>query len=351
VREGGTAGFQHLRRPHGTLLASRKGRVMPILVVQGIKKYYHASAGLFIRAAKPVRAVDGVDITLQRGMSMGLVGESGCGKSTLARVIMRLEEPTAGTVHLDGIDFLALTGKELRSTRRRIQMVFQDPYSSLNPRLSVGSTIAEGIKIHKLARGGEVRDRVHALLEKVGLPPAAADRYPHEFSGGQRQRICIARALAVEPDIVVADEPVSALDVSVRAQIINLLGDLQQDMGLTYLFIAHDLGVVEHVSDAVSVMYLGKIVEHASSRELFARPLHPYTTGLLDSIPVPDPAGRRVRAAIPGDVPSPMDIPTGCAFHTRCPRVMDRCRSDIPELIEVEEGRTVSCWLYPGPSA
>lgn len=321
---------------------------MAILMVQGIKKHYRASAGLFFRAAKPVRAVDGVDITIERGMSMGLVGESGCGKSTLARVILRLEEPTAGRVYLDGTDFLALKGKELRRTRRRIQMVFQDPYSSLNPRMSVGSAIAEGIKIHRLARGGEVRDRVHALLEKVGLPPAAAARYPHEFSGGQRQRICIARALAVEPDIIVADEPVSALDVSVRAQIINLLSDLQQDMGLTYLFIAHDLGVVEHVSDAVSVMYLGKIVEHASSRELFANPLHPYTAGLLASIPLPDPAGQRVKASIRGDVPSPMDIPPGCSFHTRCPHVMDRCRRDIPKLIEIESGRTVSCWLYPG---
>lgn len=236
---------------------------MNILEARGIRKYYRSSIGLFFGSGALVKAVDGVDLAIEKGTTMGLVGESGCGKSTLARVLIRLEEPTAGSILLGGTDFLALKGRDLRRARRRIQMVFQDPYSSLNPRLSVGSTIAEGIKIHRLARGAEVNERVARLLERVGLPPSAAAKYPHEFSGGQRQRIGIARSLAVEPDLLIADEPVSALDVSIRAQIINLLRDLQSEMGLTYLFIAHDLGLVEHVSDVVAVMYCGKLVEQA----------------------------------------------------------------------------------------
>jgi len=317
-----------------------------ILRAEGIRKYFRSSVGLFLSSGRQVKAVDGVDIELYRGKTLGLVGESGCGKSTLARIILRLETPDEGRVFVDGIDFMALKGKELRKTRRRIQMVFQDPYSSLNPRMRIGKTIAEGIRIHRLAGRNEIDSVVASLLDRVGLPPSAASKFPHEFSGGQRQRAGIARALAVQPDIIVADEPVSALDVSVRAQIINLLKDLQEDMGLSYLFIAHDLGIVEHVSDSVAVMYLGKIVELADSGMIFKAPLHPYTRGLLDSIPLPEPGRKAVRAAIKGDVPSPMDVPTGCAFHTRCPEVMARCKEDRPRLIENEPGRFVRCWLY-----
>ncbi len=317
---------------------------MSILKARGLRKYFRSAGGLFFRGSSHIRAVDGVDIELEKGKTLGLVGESGCGKSTLARLLLRLEEPTAGTLEIDGTDFLSLKGRELRKARRKIQMIFQDPYSSLNPRLTIGNTIAEGIRIHGLARGAEVERRVGELLDQTGLPRAAYSRYPHEFSGGQRQRVGIARALAVEPKIIVADEPVSALDVSVQAQIINLLADLQKDLGLTYLFVAHDLGVVEHVSDRISVMYLGRIVESAPAKELFSAPLHPYTEGLLASIPTAIP-GHRVRAAISGDVPSPVDIPDGCAFHTRCPKAFERCGSEKPQLEEVSPGRYAACWL------
>jgi len=319
----------------------------PALEASGVKKHYRGAASSLFRSGPVVKAVDGVDLVLPRGATVGLVGESGCGKSTLARVLIRLEEPTEGSIALGGEDFLALRGEALRRSRRRIQMIFQDPYSSLNPRLTVGSTIGEGIRIHRLARGAAVGERVAALLERVGLSAAAASKYPHEFSGGQRQRIGIARALAVEPEVIIADEPVSALDVSIRAQIVNLLGDLQSDFALTYLFIAHDLGIVEHVSDTVAVMYCGKIVELSPAEEIFREPLHPYTAGLIASAPAADPSGRGGRAAIPGDVPSPANVPPGCAFHPRCPRVMDVCRSAPPELVRRGARRQVRCWLYP----
>ena len=317
-----------------------------LLEVRDLRRFFPIRKGFFSRVRGHVKAVDGVSLDVHRGEVVGLVGESGCGKTTLARTILRLIEPTSGSVFFDGIPVFSLKGGELRRLRKRFQIIFQDPYGSLNPRLTVGSMIAEPIKIHKIARGPAVRKRVEDLLEKVGIPADHMDRYPHEFSGGQRQRIGIARSLAVGPEFVVADEPVSSLDVSVQAQILNLLRDLRVEFGLTFLFITHDLGVVEYLTDRVAVMYLGKIVEVASTERLFGNVKHPYTQALISAIPSLDPQKKRHRIVLPGDVPSPAAVPPGCPFHTRCPKAMPHCRTDVPSLREVEPGHYVSCWLY-----
>ncbi len=313
----------------------------PLLQVEGLAKHYPVKAGLLGRAAGAVRAVDGVSFSIARGETLALVGESGCGKSTTARLVLRLIEPSAGTIRFDGVE---VAGKaELRALRRRVQVVFQDPYASLNPRLSVGDAIAEPMEVHGIGDGASRAARVRELLGLVGLAPFHAQRFPHEFSGGQRQRIGIARALAVQPELVVCDEPVSALDVSIQAQVVNLLKDLQARFGLSYLFIAHDLAVVRHMADRVAVMYLGQIVEMAPKRVLFAAPRHPYTRALLSAIPHPDPRLRGRVTPLGGDVPSPLNPPPGCRFHTRCPFVQEVCRTEAPPLRELEAGHASAC--------
>jgi oligopeptide/dipeptide ABC transporter ATP-binding protein len=313
------------------------------------KEFPAGSEDLLGRKRRSLKAVDGINLEIAPGETVGLVGESGSGKSTLGRLILKLLEPTAGQVFFDGRDLAALSRAELRSLRRSMQLVFQDPYSSLNPRMRVRAIVGEGLEIHRLARGREKEDRITRLLARVGMGPEALDRYPHEFSGGQRQRLGIARALAVEPRFLVLDEPVSALDVSIQAQIINLLQDLQDDLHLTYLFIAHDLRVVEHISRRVAIMYLGKIVELANRDEIYAAPHHPYTRALLSAIPTVDAAARPERIKLPGEVPSPLYPPSGCAFHPRCPYAKDICTTAEPPLITGRGGHAVACHVFPAP--
>ena len=315
-----------------------------ILKVQGLKKYFPVQRGFFQSVIGWIKAVDGVDFEISRGKTLGLVGESGCGKSTIGRLILRLLAPSAGQIQFRGEDIAGMTQKEMKSLRKEMQIVFQDPFGSLNPRMTIGQSIEEGLRTLGMNGRSERRERVGALLEMVGIADSAADRYPHEFSGGQRQRIGIARALSVEPSLIICDEPVSALDVSIQAQIINLLKRLQSRLDLSYLFIAHDLNVVGYISDWVAVMYLGHIMEYASADELFDRPLHPYTLALFSAIPEPDPAARKKREPLSGDVPSPFNPPPGCKFQGRCPLVEDRCRKEEIRFYEVGEGHRVRCW-------
>jgi oligopeptide/dipeptide ABC transporter ATP-binding protein len=316
----------------------------PLLRVRGLVKHFPVQSGMFGRAEGAVRAVDGVDFELAIGETLALVGESGCGKSTTGRLVLRLLEPTSGTIEFDGKDLTAIPESAMRGHRRALQIIFQDPFASLNPRMTVGQMLAEPLALHGLAAGRRA-ERVAEVLGQVGLAPTHARRYPHEFSGGQRQRIGIARALAVEPRLIVCDEPVSALDVSIQAQVINLLRDLQQRLGLAYIFIAHDLAVVRHIATRVAVMYLGRIVEYADKRALFAAPRHPYTQALLASIPVPEPALRRERLLLAGDVPNTMDPPSGCRFRTRCPHARTRCAEETPPLAG-DDGHGVACHFW-----
>lgn len=317
-----------------------------LLVVRNLKKYFPIKGGFLKRTIGQVHAVEDVSFTIKKGETLGIVGESGCGKSTTGRTILKLLEKTSGEVFYKGRDIYAMPHAELRKLRTEMQIVFQDPYSSLNPRKTVAQIVGEALLQHKLVENKkQANERVSEVIEKCGLAPYHIRRYPHEFSGGQRQRIGIARALALNPEFIVCDEPVSALDVSIQSQVINLLTDLQQEMGLTYMFISHDLSVVKHISDRIGVMYLGSLVELAEKNEMYKNPLHPYSQALLSAIPIPDPTVKRNRIILKGDIPSPAKPPSGCTFHTRCPYVMDRCKSDIPLLKEVDKGHFAACHL------
>lgn len=319
-----------------------------LLVLKNVKKHYPITKGFMRREVGKIKAVDGVDITLRRGETLGLVGESGCGKSTLGRLILRLEEPTEGDIYFHGRNILKLTGREIHPLRRQMQVIFQDPYSSLNPRQTVGRIIAEGLVIHGVGSSAERKERVRYLMEVVGLRPEHINRYPHEFSGGQRQRIGIARALALQPELIICDEPLSALDVSIQAQVINLLQDLQEQYHLTYLFISHDLSVVRHISDRVAVMYLGSLVEVASKEELFNRPYHPYTQVLLQAVPIPDPAARKKRKKHLPELQGSAGMIEGCNFKPRCPQASQACEEEVSALREVAPNHWVRCFLHEG---
>jgi oligopeptide/dipeptide ABC transporter ATP-binding protein len=323
--------------------------VTPLLEVRDLKKHFPIRKGVFSQVSGHVYAVDGVSFRIERGETLGLVGESGCGKSTVGRTLLKLLEPTAGQILVNGADITSLDAAQMLPYRRQMQMIYQDPYASLNPRMSAGEIVGEPLIIHRVGGSAERRERVADLFDRVGLRPELVDGFPHEFSGGQRQRIGIARALALNPELIVGDEPVSALDVSIQAQIINLLMDLQDELKLSYLFVAHDLAVVEHISDRVAVMYLGRIVETTDKTSLFETPLHPYTEALLSAVPIPKASARaRNRVILTGDVPSPINPPSGCHFHTRCPYVMARCRHEAPVLREVRPGHWAACHLHDG---
>jgi peptide/nickel transport system ATP-binding protein/oligopeptide transport system ATP-binding protein len=316
-----------------------------LVEVEHLVKYFPVRAGLLQRVVNQVKAVDDVSFVVRKGETLGMVGESGCGKTTVGRSMLRLIEPTSGSVRFEGKDVLALKGKELKAVRRDMQIIFQDPYASLDPRVPIGESVIEGLHIHKIGTPKERTDIMMETLKKVGLEDYHARRYPHEFSGGQRQRIGIARALALRPSFIICDEPVSALDVSIQSQVLNILKDLQSEFGLTYLFIAHNLSVVEHVSDRVAVMYLGKMVELTTREELFRNPMHPYTKALMSAIPVPNPRLKRQRVILKGDVPSPLNPPKGCRFHPRCPVAIEQCSQEEPQFLEVSPDHFVACWL------
>ena len=318
---------------------------VPVLDVRDLKKHFPVRKGLLRRTTGHVYAVDGVSFSIKRGQTLGLVGESGCGKSTVARAVIRLIEPTSGEVRILGRDILSLSKDEMRASRRQAQIIFQDPFSSLNPRMSAGEIVGEPLLVHNIGNSKERQEKVAALFDRVGLRASQMNSLPHQFSGGQRQRIGIARALALDPQLIIGDEPVSALDVSIQAQVINLLMDLQEEKNLSYLFIAHDLAVVEHISHRVAVMYLGRIVEHAEKRALFANPQHPYTEALLAAVPIPNPRIKRQKRLVQGDVPSPINPPPGCHFHTRCPYATEQCTIEVPPLVEVAPDHWAACHL------